>query len=201
MNYINLFLESVFTQNMVLALFLGICPFLALSRRFSTALGLSAAVILVMTITVPVNNLILHYFLSPGALDWAGAPELDLGFLSLISFIGVIAAMVQIVEMAMERFIPALHQALGVFLPMITVNCAILGASLFMAERRYSLAESVVYGLGSGVGWALAILVLAGLRFKLRYSDVPAGLQGIGITFICASIMSIGFMAFSGIRF
>ena len=201
MNYINLFLESVFTQNMVLALFLGICPFLALSRRFSTALGLGAAVILVMTITVPVNNLILHYFLSPGALDWAGAPELDLGFLSLISFIGVIAAMVQIVEMAMERFIPALHQALGVFLPMITVNCAILGASLFMAERRYSLAESVVYGLGSGVGWALAILVLAGLRFKLRYSDVPAGLQGIGITFICASIMSIGFMAFSGIRF
>jgi len=201
MSLVNLFLEAVFTQNMVLAMFLGICPFMALSRRFVTALGLGAAVILVMTVTVPVNNLILRYVLGPGALSWIGLPEMDLGFLSLISYIGVIAAIVQILEMVMERFFPPLHQALGIFLPLITVNCAILGASLFMAERKYSFSESVVYGFGSGTGWALAILVLAGLRFKLRYSDVPSGLQGTGIIFISASIMAMGFMAFSGIRF
>jgi Na+-transporting NADH:ubiquinone oxidoreductase subunit E len=198
--YVNLFLQSVFTENLVLALFLGICPFLALSRRFDTAVGLGAAVVVVMTLTVPVNNLILGYLLGPGALDWAGLPAMDLSFLALISFIGVIAAIVQVLEMALDRYFPALHQALGIFLPLITVNCAILGASLFMAERRYTVGESVVYGFGSGIGWALAIVVLAGLRHKLRYSDVPDGLQGSGITFICAGLMAMGFMAFSGIR-
>ena len=199
-SYVTLFLQSVFTENLVLALFLGICPFLALSRRFDTAVGLGAAVVVVMTLTVPVNNIILTYLLGPGALDWAGLPEMDLGFLALVSFIGVIAAIVQILEIALDRYFPALYQALGVFLPLIAVNCAILGASLFMAERRYGFGESVVYGLGSGIGWALAIIVLAGLRHKLRYSDVPDGLQGAGITFICAGLMAMGFMAFSGIR-
>ena len=199
-SYVTLFLQSVFTENLVLALFLGICPFLALSRRFDTAIGLGAAVVVVMTITVPVNNIILAYLLGPGALDWAGLPDMDLGFLALVSFIGVIAAIVQVLEIALDRYFPALYQALGVFLPLIAVNCAILGASLFMAERRYGFGESVVYGLGSGIGWALAIIVLAGLRHKLRYSDVPDGLQGAGITFICAGLMAMGFMAFSGIR-
>ena len=199
-SYVTLFLQSVFTENLVLALFLGICPFLALSRRFDTAVGLGAAVVVVMTLTVPVNNIILTYLLGPGALDWAGLPDMDLGFLALVSFIGVIAAIVQVLEIALDRYFPALYQALGVFLPLIAVNCAILGASLFMAERRYGFGESVVYGLGSGIGWALAIIVLAGLRHKLRYSDVPDGLQGAGITFICAGLMAMGFMAFSGIR-
>lgn len=200
-DYLGLFLQSVFTENLVLALFLGICPFLALSRRTDTALGLGGAVVVVMTVTVPVNNLLLAYVLSPGAFAWAGRPEIDLGFLSLVTFIGVIAAIVQVLEMTLDRFFPVLHQNLGIFLPLIAVNCAILGASLFMAERRYTLAESVVYGFGGGVGWALAILVLAGLRQKLRYSDVPSGLQGTGITFICAGLMAMGFMVFSGIHF
>jgi Na+-transporting NADH:ubiquinone oxidoreductase subunit E len=199
-DYPGLFLQSVFTQNLVLTLFLGICPFLALSRKLVTAAGLGAAVIVVMTITVPVNNLILTYLLGPGALDWAGMAELDLGFLALVTFIGVIAAMVQIIEMTLARFFPALHSALGIFLPLITVNCAILGASLFMAERRYDFGESIVFGFASGVGWTLAIIGLAGIRQKLKYSDVPDGLQGTGITFICAGLMAMGFMAFSGIR-
>ncbi len=198
--YVSLFLQSVFTENLVLALFLGICPFLALSRRFDTALGLGAAVTAVMSITVPVNAIVSRFLLRPGALDWAGLSGLDLSFLSLVSFIGVIAAIVQILEMALDRFFPALHQALGVFLPLITVNCAILGASLFMAERRYDIGESVVYGFGSGLGWALAIIILAGLRHKLRYSDVPDGLQGAGITFISAGLMAMGFMLFAGIQ-
>jgi len=199
-SYLGLFLQSAFTENLVLALFLGICPFVALSRQLATALGLGVAVIVVMTITVPANNIIHTYLLAPGALDWLGLPDMDLSFLSLVCFIGVIAAIVQILEMALDRYFPVLYQALGVFLPLITVNCAILGASLFMAERSYGFGESVVYGFGSGVGWALAIIGLAGLRKKLRYSDVPAGLQGTGITFICAGLMAIGFMAFSGIR-
>jgi len=200
-SYLGLFAQSVFTENLVLALFLGICPFLALSRRTETALGLGGAVIVVMTVTVPLNQLLRVYVLTPGALAWAGFPDVDLGFLSLVSFIGVIAAVVQVLEMTLDRYFSALHQALGIFLPLIAVNCAILGASLFMAERRYSLAESVVFGFGSGVGWALAIVVLAGLRFKLRYSDVPDGLQGAGITFMCAGLMAMGFMVFSGLRF
>lgn len=200
-SYLNLFLESVFTQNLVLALFLGICPFLALSRQLSTALGLGGAVIVVMTVTVPANNLIQSYLLGAGALDWLGLPGIDLSFLSLVIFIGVIAAIVQILEMALDRFFPVLHSALGIFLPLITVNCAILGASLFMSERGYTFSESVVFGFGSGVGWALAIVGLAGLRQKLKYSDVPNGLQGAGVTFISAGLMAMGFMAFAGIRF
>jgi len=199
--YVNLFLESVFTQNLVLAMFLGICPFLALSRRLTTAFGLGAAVILVMTVTVPVNYLIQTYLIGAGALAWLGLPEINLSFLSLIVFIGVIAAIVQILEMTLDRFFPALHAALGIFLPLIAVNCAILGASLFMAERGYGFGESVVFGFGSGVGWALAIVGLAGLRQKLRYSDVPDGLQGAGISFISAGLMAMAFMAFAGIRF
>lgn len=198
--YLNLFLESVFTQNLVLALFLGICPFLALSRQLGTALGLGGAVIVVMTVTVPANYVIQTWLLGPGALDWLGLPEMDLSFLSLVAFIGLIAAIVQILEMALNRYFPALHQTLGIFLPLITVNCAILGASLFMSERGYSFGESVVYGFGSGVGWALAIVGLAGLRQKLKYSDVPDGLQGAGITFITAGLMAMGFMTFAGIR-
>ncbi len=200
-HYVNLFLQAVFTENLVLALFLGICPFLALSRRLDTAVGLGAAVVVVMTVTVPLNNIVLAYLLGPGALEWMGLAELDLRFLSLVTFIGVIAAVVQVLEMVLDRFFPALHQVLGIFLPLIAVNCAILGASLFMGERRYALDESLVYGFGSGVGWALAIVILAGLRHKLRYSDVPNGLQGAGITFICAGLMAMGFMTFSGIRF
>jgi len=199
-SHLSLFLQSVFSENLVLALFLGICPFLALSRQMGSAIGLGMAVIVVMTITVPVNNLVYTYFLQAGALAWAGFPDMDLGFLALVSFIGVIAASVQILEMVLDRFFPALHQILGIFLPLITVNCAILGASLFMAERSYTAGESVVYGFGSGVGWALAIVALAGLRQKLKYSDVPAGLQGAGITFISAGLMALGFMAFTGIR-
>jgi Na+-transporting NADH:ubiquinone oxidoreductase subunit E len=199
--YVNLFLESVFTQNLVLALFLGICPFLALSRQLATAFGLGGAVIVVMTVTVPVNYLIQTYLIGPGALEWVGLPEIDLSFLSLIVFIGVIAAIVQILEMALDRFFPALHAALGIFLPLIAVNCAILGASLFMAERGYAFGESIVFGFGSGVGWALAIVALAGLRQKLKYSDVPDGLQGAGVSFISAGLMAMAFMAFAGIRF
>jgi len=200
-DYVGLFAQSVFTENLVLAMFLGICPFLALSRRTDTALGLGGAVIVVMSVTVPLNMLLLTFVLAPGALAWAGGADIDLSFLSLVTFIGVIAAVVQILEMALDRFFPALHQSLGIFLPLIAVNCAILGASLFMAERQYTLAESAVYGFGSGVGWALAILVLAGMRFRLRYSDVPDGLQGAGVTFICAGLMAMGFMVFSGLRF
>ena len=199
--YVNLFLESVFTQNLVLALFLGICPFLALSRQLATAFGLGGAVIVVMTVTVPVNYLIQTYLIGAGALEWLGLPEIDLSFLSLIVFIGVIAAIVQILEMVLDRFFPALHVALGIFLPLIAVNCAILGASLFMAERGYTFGESVVFGFGSGVGWALAIVGLAGLRQKLKYSDVPDGLQGAGVSFISAGLMAMAFMAFAGIRF
>ena len=199
--YFSLLLDSVFSQNLVLALFLGICPFLALSRRMDTALGLGGAVIVVMTITVPLNSLLLTFVLAPGALDWLGVAEQNLGFLSLVTFIGVIAAVVQILEMVLDRYFQPLYVALGLFLPLIAVNCAILGASLFMAERRYDGIESLVYGFGSGVGWAFAIVILAGLRHKLRYSDVPDGLQGAGITFICAGLMAMGFMGFAGVRF
>jgi len=198
--YINLFVKSVFIENLALAFFLGMCTFLAVSKKIETALGLGLAVIVVQTITVPVNNLILQYLLDDGALAWAGLPEVDLSFLGLISYIGVIAAMVQILEMSLDRFFPALYTALGIFLPLITVNCAILGGTLFMVERDYAFGESIVYGFGSGFGWALAITALAGIREKLKYSDVPDGLQGLGITFITAGLMSLGFMAFSGIQ-
>ncbi|MDH3639834.1 MAG: NADH:ubiquinone reductase (Na(+)-transporting) subunit E [Gammaproteobacteria bacterium] len=198
--YLNLAVKSIFTENLALGFFLGMCTFLAISKKIETAVGLGAAVLVVQGITVPVNNLIYQYLLRDGALAWAGLPDVDLSFLGLISYIGVIAAIVQILEMFLDRYVPALYNALGIFLPLITVNCAILGGTLFMVERDYDLAESVVYGLSSGVGWALAITALAGIREKLKYSDVPDGLQGLGITFIIVGLMSLGFMAFSGIQ-
>ena len=196
---ISLFIRAVFVENMALAFFLGMCTFLALSKKMSAAIGLGIAVIVVQAITVPVNNLLFVYVLREGALSWAGFPNADLSFLGYLSYIGVIAAIVQILEMVLDRFFPALYNALGVFLPLITVNCAIMGASLFMVERDYNFSESVVYGIGAGVGWAFAILALAGIREKLKYSDVPAGLQGLGITFVTVGLMSLGFMSFSGV--
>lgn len=197
---IGLFLRAVFIENLALAFFLGMCTFLAVSKKVETAIGLGLAVVVVQAITVPANSLIYMFLLRPGALDWAGLPDVDLSFLGLITYIGVIAAMVQILEMTLDRFFPALYAALGIFLPLITVNCAILGGSLFMVERNYDFAQSVTYGLGSGVGWALAIIALAGIREKLKYSDVPDGLQGLGITFISTGLMAMAFMAFSGIQ-
>ena len=200
-HYVSLFVKAIFIENMARAFFLGMCTFLALSKDIKTAVGLGVAVIVVLAITVPVNNLILTELLQEGALTWI-SPELasvDLRFLGLLSYIGVIAALVQILEMFLDKYVPALYNALGVFLPLITVNCAILGASLFMVEREYNFSESVVYGLGAGVGWALAITALAGVREKLKYSDVPDGLKGLGITFITVGLMSLGFMSFSGV--
>ena len=196
---IDLFLTSILGENLALAFFLGICTFLAVSKRFETAVGVGLAVIAVQTVTVPLNNLIYTFLLKDGALAWAGLPDVDLGFLRLISFIGVIAATVQVLEMALERYVPALFRALGIFLPLITVNCAILGGSLFMVERRYTFPESVVYGLGSGIGWAIAIVALAAIRERLRYSDIPAGLRGLGMAFVLAGLMSMGFSAFAGL--
>ncbi len=197
---LSLFVAAIFTENLALSFFLGMCTFLAVSKKISTAFGLGAAVIVVQAITVPANNLLYQFILKEGALGWAGMPEVDLSFLGLICYIGVIAAIVQILEMVLDRYFPALYNALGIFLPLITVNCAILGGTLFMAQRDYNFVESVTYGLGSGVGWALAITALAGIREKLKYSDVPDGLQGLGITFITVGLMSLGFMAFSGIQ-
>jgi Na+-transporting NADH:ubiquinone oxidoreductase subunit E len=199
-DYLSILVKSIFIENLALAFFLGMCTFLALSKKISTAIGLGVAVIVVQGLTVPVNNLIYQHLLKEGALAWAGLPEVDLSFLGLISYIGVIAAIVQILEMFLDRFMPVLYSALGIFLPLITVNCAIMGGSLFMVERDYGFGESLTYGLGSGIGWALAIAALAGIREKLKYSDVPDGLQGLGITFITVGLMSLGFMAFSGIQ-
>jgi len=199
-HYLSLFVRAVFVENMALAFFLGMCTFLAVSKRVETSFGLGIAVIVVQTITIPVNNLIYQYVLREGALDWAGLPNMDLTFLGLISYIGVIAAMVQILEMTLDRFFPALYNALGIFLPLITVNCAILGGSLFMVERDYNFGDSVVFGLGTGFGWAIAIVALAGIREKLKYSDIPHGLRGLGITFIIVGLMSLAFMSFSGIQ-
>jgi len=198
-HYLSLFIKAVFVENMALAFFLGMCTFLAISKKIQAAVGLGIAVIVVLAVTVPVNNLIYTYVLKEGALAWAGYPEVDLSFLGLLTYIGVIAALVQILEMVLDKYFPDLYNALGVFLPLITVNCAIMGASLFMVERDYNLGESVVYGVGAGVGWALAIAALAGIREKLKYSDVPEGLRGLGITFITVGLMSLGFMSFSGI--
>jgi Na+-transporting NADH:ubiquinone oxidoreductase subunit E len=197
---LNIFVKAIFIENLALAFFLGMCPFLALSRQMNTALGLGMAMIVIQTITVPINNLVYHYLLRDGALSWAGLSETDLSFLVFISYIGVIAAIVQILEMVLDRFFPVLHQALGIYLPLITVNCAILGGSLFMLERNYNLTESVVYGFGTGTGWAIAIIALAGAREKLKYSNVPRGLQGMGIAFMTVGLMSLAFMAFTGIE-
>ncbi|SEI38373.1 Na+-transporting NADH:ubiquinone oxidoreductase subunit E [Allopseudospirillum japonicum] len=202
-HFLSLFVKAVFVENMALAFFLGMCTFLAVSKKMEAALGLGIAVVVVQVVTVPVNNLIFNLLLREGALSWTGidgAENIDLSFLGYLSYIGVIAALVQIMEMFLDKYVPALYNALGVFLPLITVNCAILGASLFMVERDYTFGESVVYGAGAGVGWALAIMALAGIREKLKYSDVPAGLQGLGITFITVGLMSLGFMSFSGVQ-
>ncbi|WP_404297878.1 NADH:ubiquinone reductase (Na(+)-transporting) subunit E [Halomonas sp.] len=202
-HYLSLFVASVFVENLALAFFLGMCTFLAVSKKVSAAFGLGIAVIVVLTLSVPINNLVYSLLLAEGALSWtgiSGAENIDLSFLGLLSYIGVIAALVQILEMFLDKYVPALYNALGVFLPLITVNCAILGGVLFMVERNYNFGESVVYGFGSGVGWALAITALAGIREKLKYSDVPGSLQGLGITFITVGLMSLGFMSFSGIQ-
>ncbi|WP_336366888.1 NADH:ubiquinone reductase (Na(+)-transporting) subunit E [Marinobacter sp. C2H3] len=198
-HYLSLLVKAVFIENMALAFFLGMCTFIAISKKMEAAIGLGIAVVAVLTITVPINNLIYNHVLREGALAWAGLPDVDLSFLGLITYIGVIAAIVQIMEMILDKYIPALYAALGVFLPLITVNCAIMGAALFMVERDYDFGESVVFGFGSGLGWALAIVALAGIREKLKYSDVPPGLRGLGITFITVGLMSLGFMSFSGI--
>lgn len=209
--------KSIFVENLALSFFLGMCTFLAVSRRVGTATGLGIAVVVVQGITVPVNCLIYNFLLKDGALAWVPAlirqfgsesaaaqwdwlASIDLSFLALISFIGVIAAMVQILEMTLDKFFPALYNALGIFLPLITVNCAILGGSLFMVERDYKLGDSVIFGFGSGIGWAIAIMALAGVREKMRYSNVPPGLRGLGITFITVGLIALAFMCFSGIQ-
>ncbi len=199
-HYLSLFIRSVFIENMALAFFLGMCTFLAVSKKVETAVGLGIAVVVVQTITMPVNNLLNRYVLREGALSWIELPNIDLSFLGLICYIGVIAAMVQILEMALAKYVPKLYYALGIFLPLITVNCAILGGSLLMVERNYNFTESIVFGFGSGTGFALAIIALAGIREKMKYSNVPKGLRGLGITFITAGLMAIAFMLFSGIR-
>ena len=199
-HYLNIFIKAVFIENLALSLFLGMCTFLAVSKDVKTALGLGVAVIVIQSITIPANNLIYTYLLKESALSWLGVSDSNLEFLGLISYIGVIAAMVQILEMTLDRFFPPLYNALGIFLPRITVNCAILGGSLLMVERNYDFAESVVFGVGSGFGWALAIAALAGIREKMKYSDVPHGLRGLGITFIVVGLMAMAFMSFAGIE-
>ncbi|EOD56547.1 NADH:ubiquinone reductase (Na(+)-transporting) subunit E [Aeromonas molluscorum] len=194
-HYLSLLVRSIFIENLALSFFLGMCTFLAVSKKVKTAMGLGIAVVVVQTIAVPANNLIYNFVLKDGALS----PGLDLSFLSFITFIGVIAALVQILEMALDKYFPALYNALGIFLPLITVNCAIFGGVSFMVQRDYNFAESVVYGVGSGAGWMLAIVAMAGIREKMKYSDVPEGLRGLGITFITAGLMALGFMSFSGI--
>lgn len=201
-HYLGLAVKAIFVENMALAFFLGMCSFLAVSKKVETAAGLGLAVVVVQTITVPANNLIYHYLLAEGALTWI-SPALasyDLSFLGFLTYIGTIAAIVQVVEMALDRYVPALYSTLGIFLPLIAVNCAILGGTLFMVERSYTFGESVVYGIGSGAGWALAIIALASIRERMRYSNVPEGLRGLGITFIVTGLMAIGFMAFAGIQ-
>jgi len=201
-HYLSLLVKSIFVENMALAFFLGMCSFLAVSKKVETAMGLGAAVIFVLAITCPLNNLLYTFLLKEGALVWLGEDfaSVNLEFLTFLTLIGTIAASVQIVEMTLDKFAPALYNSLGIFLPLIAVNCAILGASLFMVERDYNFPESIAYGLGSGVGWLLAIVALAAIREKMRYSDVPPPLRGLGITFIVTGLMAIGFMAFAGIQ-
>ncbi|MDO6497613.1 NADH:ubiquinone reductase (Na(+)-transporting) subunit E [Photobacterium sanguinicancri] len=195
-HYLSLLVRSIFIENMALSFFLGMCTFLAVSKKVKTSFGLGVAVIVVLTIAVPVNNLVYNLLLKDGAIH----PEVDLSFLNFITFIGVIAALVQILEMILDRFFPPLYNALGIFLPLITVNCAIFGGVSFMVQRDYDFLESVVYGFGSGTGWMLAIVALAGIREKMKYSDVPPGLRGLGITFITVGLMALGFMSFSGVQ-
>ncbi|MDT8319306.1 MAG: NADH:ubiquinone reductase (Na(+)-transporting) subunit E [Xanthomonadales bacterium] len=199
-SFMDVFFRAIFLENLALAYFLGMCTFLAVSRQVTTAFGLGVAVIVVESISVPVNNLIYNFLLREGALSWAGLGHLDFSFLGLLSQIAVIAAMVQMLEMVLNRFFPALYASMGIFLPLLTVNCAILGASLFMVQRDYAFVESIAWGLGAGIGWALAVLALAGLREKMKYSDIPGGLRGIGITFISAGLLSLAFLGVSGIQ-
>jgi Na+-transporting NADH:ubiquinone oxidoreductase subunit E len=198
--HLSIIVKAIFIENLALSFFLGMCTFLAVSQNVKTALGLGVAVIVIQGITVPINYLIYQYLLSDGALSWAGYPEANLEFLGLISYIGVIAAMVQILEMTLDRYFPPLYNALGIFLPLITVNCAILGGSLLMVERDFTFIQSIEFGIGSGLGWAMAIAALAGIREKLKYSDVPHGLRGLGITFIIVGLMALAFMSFGGIQ-
>jgi len=201
-HYLSLAVKAVFVENMALAFFLGMCSFLAVSKKVETALGLGFAVVFVQTITVPMNNLIYHYMLKAGALAWLhpSLAQYDLSFLGFLTYIGTIAAIVQVVEMALDRYVPALHATLGIFLPLIAVNCAILGAALFMDQRNYNFLESIVFGVGGGIGWALAIIAMAAIRKKLAYSNIPAPLRGLGITMLISGLMSMGFMCFAGIR-
>ena len=198
-HYLSLATKSIFVENILLSYFLGMCSFLAISKKVETSIGLGLAVVFVLTITAPVNWALHHYFLQDGALAWAGLPDVNLSYLNFIAFIAVIAAMVQLVEMVMDRFLPTLYISLGIFLPLIAVNCAILGGSLFLVERQYTLGESAVFGFGSGLGFFLAIASMAAIRHKLRYSDVPKGLKGLGITMLLTGLLSMAFMAFSGI--
>ncbi len=198
-HYLSLATKSIFVENILLSYFLGMCSFLAISKKVETSIGLGLAVVFVLTITAPVNWALHHFFLREGALAWAGFPAVNLSYLNFIAFIAVIAAMVQLVEMVMDRFLPTLYINLGIFLPLIAVNCAILGGSLFLVERQYTLSESAVFGFGSGIGFFLAIASMAAIRHKLRYSDVPKGLRGLGITMLLTGLLSMAFMAFSGI--
>ena len=198
--HLSIIVKAIFIENLALSFFLGMCTFLAVSQNVKTALGLGVAVIVIQGITVPVNYLIYQYLLADGALSWAGYPDVNLDFLGLISYIGVIAGMVQILEMTLDRYFPPLYNALGIFLPLITVNCAILGGSVLMVERDFTFVQSIEFGIGSGFGWALAIAALAGIREKLKYSNVPHGLRGLGITFIIVGLMALAFMSFGGIQ-
>ena len=201
-HYLNLAMKAIFVENIALAFFLGMCSFLAVSKKVETAVGLGLAVVVVQTITMPLNNLIYQYLLKPGALVWLspGLADQDLSFLGFLTYIGTIAAVVQILEMTLDRYVPVLYSTLGIFLPLIAVNCAILGGSLFMVERAYTLTDSVVFGFGSGAGWALAIVAMAAIRERMRYSNVPEGLRGLGMAFIITGLMAIAFMAFAGIQ-
>ena len=199
-HYLSLITKAVFVENILLAYFLGMCSFLAVSKKVDASIGLGFAVIFVLTITAPVNWFIYGYLLGDGALTWLGFPEINLSFLKPIVFIAVIAAMVQLVEMVIDRFSPSLYQSLGIFLPLIEVNCSILGGSLFLVERNYTLMESIVFGFGSGLGWFLAIVAMASIRYRLRYSNVPSKLRGVGITMLLTGLISIAFMSFGGIQ-
>lgn len=199
-HYLDIILKSIFLENLPLSFFLGMCTFLAISKKVKTAFGLGAAVLAILLIATPINNLILNYLLKPGALAWAGQPDLDLTFLGLLTYIAVIAAVVQVMEMALDRFLPALYNSLGIYLPLLTVNCAIFGAILFMVERDYTLAESTAYGIGAGAGFFLAVVALAGIREKLEYANPPAGLRGLGQTFIIAGLMAMAFMGLAGME-
>jgi len=198
-HYLSLFIRSIFLENMALFYFLGMCTFLAVSKKVKTAMGLGVAVIVVLAISVPVNQLVYANILAPGALEWAGFPESDLSFLQFLTFIGVIAALVQILEMTLDKYFPVLYNALGIFLPLITVNCAIFGGVAFAVQRDYSFSESIVYGAGSGVGWAIAITLLAAVREKLKYADMPEGMRGLASVFMIAGLMALGFQSFSGV--